>query len=146
MFNGPDIRKLIKNSKFDDSLNENELNAWNAIKDVIANVLGKHRDKNIRQKVDHLMNMFEKLAVNMSLKVHFLHHHIDWFEHQIATESDEQGERFHQVALAMETRYRGKKLLPMLADLCWWLARDEEDNTDGEEEEVNLPPSKRLKF
>lgn len=135
MFNGPDIRRLMKKNDFDNSLNPNQIIAWNAIKDVIENVLGKKREADSAERVKRLLKAFEVLGVNMSLKVHFLHHHMDWFEKQLSTESDEQGERFHQVALTMETRYRGKRLDSMLGDLCWWLKRttDEED-TDEEQE------------
>lgn len=56
----------------------------------------------------------------MTLKLHFLHHHFDEFLHQLPTESDEQGERFHQVTMPMEKRYKGKKLDALLAEVCWW--------------------------
>lgn len=142
MFNGPDIRRLMKNNDFDNSLDQNQLIAWNAIKDVIENVLGKKREADSAQRVKRLLKAFEELAVNMSLKIHFLHHHMDWFENQLSTESDEQGERFHQVALTMETRYRGKKLDSMLGDLCWWLKRttDEEDTDEEQEPETYRDP------
>ena len=56
----------------------------------------------------------------MTLKLHFLHHHLDVFLQQLPTESDEQGERFHQVTMPMEKRYKGKQLDAMLAEVCWW--------------------------
>lgn len=142
MFNGPDIRRLMKNKEFDNSLDQNQLKAWNAIKDVIENVLGKKREPDCSQRVKCLLQSFEELDVNMSLKIHFLHHHMDWFESQLSTESDEQGERFHQIALTMETRYRGKKLDSMLGDLCWWLKRttDEQDTDEEEEQEAYTDP------
>ncbi|CAH0554542.1 unnamed protein product [Brassicogethes aeneus] len=41
MFNGPDIRRLMKNYEFDRSLDPKQLVAWLAIKDVISNFLEK---------------------------------------------------------------------------------------------------------
>lgn len=78
-----------------------------------------NRETDFKEKVEYLLRAFVELGVNMSLKIPFLHHHMDWFVHQLSTESDELGERFHQVALTMETRYKGKKLDSMLGDLCW---------------------------
>ncbi len=43
----------------------------------------------------------------MSLKIHFLHSHLDFFPVNLGAESDEQGERFHQDMLTLENRYQG---------------------------------------
>lgn len=102
--NGPDIRKLIKKQAFDNVLIAIELTAWCSIKQVIEGLLGKHRSENYQTSVDSMMDAFSKIGVNMSLKVHYLHHHLDYFGQQLATESDEQGERYHQVAMPFEMR------------------------------------------
>lgn len=102
--NGPDIRKLIKDQIFDGMLIDHEIDAWESIKDAINGFLGKKRSLNYRQSIDNMMTAFEKIGVDMSLKIHFLHHHREYFARQLATESDEEGERFHQVALPFETR------------------------------------------
>ncbi|KYN04789.1 hypothetical protein ALC62_04334, partial [Cyphomyrmex costatus] len=41
---------------------------------------------------------------------------------QLATKSDEQGEKFHQQIMQMECRYKGKSLLSMISDFCWSIA------------------------
>lgn len=102
--NGPDIRKLIKNNTFDTVLNKDELIAWRSVKEVIHGLLGKNRSENYQSSVDTMMNAFSKIHVNMSLKIHYLHHHLDYFGQQLATESDEQGERYHQIAMPFEMR------------------------------------------
>ena len=43
----------------------------------------------------------------MSLKLHFLHLHMDFFLANLVPVSDEQGEQFHQNMQAMEARYQG---------------------------------------
>lgn len=68
----------------------------------------------------------------MSLKIHFLHNHLNFFERQLASESDEHGERFHQIAMPMEVRYRGKKIDAMIADICWWSYHKFEKYNDEE--------------
>ncbi|GBO03257.1 hypothetical protein AVEN_24562-1 [Araneus ventricosus] len=63
----------------------------------------------------------------MSLKVNFLHSHIDYFREHLGTYSEEQGERFHQDACDIERRYQGRWDVNMLADYCWMLRRKAED-------------------
>ncbi|UYV63953.1 hypothetical protein LAZ67_2006122 [Cordylochernes scorpioides] len=48
------------------------------------------------------------LGCNMSLKIHFLHSHLDFFPDNLGAVSDEHGERFHQDISGMEKRYQGK--------------------------------------
>ena len=61
----------------------------------------------------------------MSLKIHFLHSHLEFFPENPGSVSDEQGERFHQDISLMEKRYKGKWTPNMLADYCCNLKRDE---------------------
>ncbi|UYV84312.1 K02A2.6-like [Cordylochernes scorpioides] len=60
----------------------------------------------------------------MSLKIHFLHSHLDFFPDNLGAVSDEHGERFHQDISSMEKRYQGKWSPCMLADYCWTLKKD----------------------
>lgn len=83
-----------------------EAEAWKNIKAVIRGFLGKRRSENYQTAVQNMLIHFEELGVNMSLKIHFLHYHLNIIENQRATESDEQGERYHQVALPFEKRYK----------------------------------------
>ncbi|UYV62780.1 hypothetical protein LAZ67_2001912, partial [Cordylochernes scorpioides] len=64
------------------------------------------------------------LGCNMSLKIHFLHSHLDFFPDNLGAVSDEHGERFHQAISSMEKRYQSKWSPAMLADDCWALKRD----------------------
>jgi len=58
----------------------------------------------------------------MSLKIHFLHSHLDFVTENCGAVSDEHEERFHQDISSMEKRYEGKWNCAMLADYCWTLA------------------------
>ena len=60
----------------------------------------------------------------MSVKVHYLHSHLDFFSANLGHMSEEQGERFHQDIKTMETRYQGRWDCSMMADYCWSLKRD----------------------
>ena len=63
----------------------------------------------------------------MSIKVHFLHSHLDRFP-ELGDVSDEQGERFHHDIKKMEERYQGRWDIKMMADYCWNLKGDVPDS------------------
>ncbi|UYV63750.1 hypothetical protein LAZ67_2005492 [Cordylochernes scorpioides] len=108
IFVGPQIRELQQDGNFQNSLNEVEAAAWNSFRNVCKNFLGS----------------VKALGCNMSLKIHFLHSHLDFFPDNLGAVSDENGERFHQAISSMEKRYQGKWCPAMLADDCWALKRD----------------------
>lgn len=64
----------------------------------------------------------------MSLKIHFLHSHLDFFANNLGDESDEHGERFHQEIKQMESRYQGYWNEAMMGDFCWFLVRETDNN------------------
>lgn len=132
----------MKSNIFEDALSNEEAVAWDSIKAVINNFLGKHRAENYHILVVDMLDSFESLGVHMSLKIHFLHHHLDYFENQLSSESDEHGERFHQIALPMEIRYNKKKLNSLIADICWWSQKKHglssiENEDVAEDEEID---------
>lgn len=106
VLNGPDIRKLKKSEQFTAALTKQQRAGWIALKDFIATFLCKNRaEKPVYDDArKRMLREYEKSDVNMSLKIHFIHHHMEYFEKQLSTESDEQGERYHQVAIPFETR------------------------------------------
>lgn len=109
-FNGPDIRKLMKSDLFLNTLPLNEKKAWIAIKSVITNVLGGQRiESGAADLVKEMMTCFRNIGMTMTLKMHFLNNHIDDFLQQSPKDSDEQGERFHQIILSIEKRFKAKK-------------------------------------
>ena len=67
---------------------------------------------------------YQKLGCNKSLKLYFLHFHLDSFQENCGALSDENGEHFSQDISSMEKRYQGKWYYAMFGDYCWILARD----------------------
>ena len=49
IFDGPQIRELMKDSMFDDALSAAELSAWRSLKSVITNFLGNNRSAELRE-------------------------------------------------------------------------------------------------
>jgi hypothetical protein len=124
IFVGPQIREVINDDKFSAVLEGEEKHAWEAFKLVVSNFLGNHKSSNYVQLVDSLLEAYGLMNCNMSLKMHFLHSHLDFFPANLGDVSDEQGERFHQDISTVEKRYQGKWSPSMLADYCWPLTRD----------------------
>ena len=124
IFVGPQIRELMKDDEFDNRLTEVELRAWRAFKTVVNNFLGNVKAENYEALVTELLSAYREMGCNMSLKIHFLDAHLDFFPENLGAVSDEHGERFHQDVATMEKRYQGKWSPNMLADYCWTLVRD----------------------
>ena len=79
VFVGPQIRKLVLNDQFDKILHGNELDAWISIKKVCKTFLGCHRSEDFREVIAEMLNNYKTLGCKMSLKVHFLESHLDFF-------------------------------------------------------------------
>lgn len=75
-------------------------------KNVVKEFLGNKKDENYEAVVEKMLESFEKLSCNMSLKVHFLHSHLKSFPENLGDMSEEQGKRFYQDIKEIERRYQ----------------------------------------
>ena len=96
IFDGHQIRKLIKHPNFQHSMKEIELARWLSFVEVVQSFLGNRKADNYKDIVQKLLDNFQALGINMSIKVHFLHSHLDRFPENLGDVSDEQGEWFPQ--------------------------------------------------
>ena len=119
VFIGAQIRDFIKDEYFDKLLQGDEKAAWDSLKFVVKVFLGNRRSQNYEELVNNRLQSYQKLGCNISLKMHFLHSHLDFFPENCGTVSDEHGERFHQDISSIEKRYQGKWNCVLLADYCW---------------------------
>lgn len=124
VFDGPQIRTLIKDIEFINHMSQIESKAWLSFVLVVKNFLGNHKAPDYQKLVDEMLRNFCSLGANMSIKLHFLHSHLDKFPKNLGDYSEEQGERFHQDIKIMEERYQGRWDCHMMADYCWTLLRD----------------------
>lgn len=70
--------------------------------------LGNHRVDYYKIPIEHLLRKYHQLRCNMSLKIHLLDSHLEFFPNNCDAVSDKYGERFHQNIAIMEKRYREK--------------------------------------
>lgn len=124
VFDGPQIRTLVRDEEFVNKMNDKEKAAWVSFVEVIQNFFGNKKADNYEVVVNRMLLAFCDFGCNMSIKVHFLHSHLDKFPENLGAVSDEQGERFHQDLMIMEERYQGRWDRNMMADYCWSIKRD----------------------
>ncbi|GBL89043.1 hypothetical protein AVEN_255188-1 [Araneus ventricosus] len=63
--------------------------------------------ENYKDQVEDMLVLFRDFGCNMSLRIHFLDSHLNFFPDNCGQVSDEHGESFHQGISNMEKRYRG---------------------------------------
>ena len=126
IFVGPHIRKLTRNPIFNAKLDSFEREAWVSFVVVTKGFLGNTRASNYKELVSNLLRDYKALGCNMSLKIHFLHSHLDFFPPNLGAVNYEHGERFHQDLMVMENRYDNEWTTNMPADYGWTILRDNE--------------------
>ena len=124
IFVGPQIREVLKDTDFEELLNLKELRAWEAFKSVCSGFLGNTRVPDYQACIEKLLKSYEDMGYRMSLKIHFLHSHLNFFPPKLGAVSDKHGERFHQDITKIESNYQGKWNPGMMGDFCWMLLRD----------------------
>ena len=105
---GPEICKLFRDDMFNNLLQGDEKKAWDAFRLVSAKFLRNIRADNYKELIEDMLSLYHKLGCNMSLKIHMLHSHLDFFLDNCSKVSDEHSECFHQEIARMEKRYQGK--------------------------------------
>ncbi|GBM50564.1 hypothetical protein AVEN_266786-1 [Araneus ventricosus] len=102
VFVGPDIRKMMKDENFETKMETNERKAWESFKLVITSFLGNKKEPKYKSIVEEIIKHFKMLGCSMSLKVHFLDSHLDYFPENLGAVREEQGEILHQDIKKME--------------------------------------------
>jgi hypothetical protein len=121
IFTCPDIRKLLSDATFESTMFATEKAAWQAFRDGITKFLGHVKDPNYTNIVNKMLDAFEDLGCNMSLKFNFLHSHLDYFAENLGSLSKGQGERFHKDVKEIKRIHQVKWNINMLDYYCWML-------------------------
>ncbi|GBM11241.1 hypothetical protein AVEN_267813-1 [Araneus ventricosus] len=114
----------MKDENFETEMEAKKRKAWESFQLIIASFLGNKKDSNYKSIAEEMIKNFKILGCSISLKVHFLDSHLDYFPENLGQVSEQQGERFNQDMKQMKRRYQEKWNLSMIADYCWMLRTD----------------------
>ena len=89
------------------------------MKQVVTKFLGNKKDPNYESIITNILDKFKKLGCLMSLKIHFLNSHLDFFPENLGDVSEEQGESFHQDIKVKEKRDQGQWNINMIGCLLY---------------------------
>ena len=106
--------------KFRRSANQIKKSAWKSFKSVVKFFLGNRKAPNYREIVGELLQSYQDMGCNMSLKIHFLDSHLDFFPDSLGAVSEDHGNVSTKTFLPW-------KSARMLADYCWTMKRDVPD-------------------
>ena len=104
----PQIRTLERDEEFVNKMINKERAAWLSFIEVTRNFLGNKKADNYHVLVTKVLLAYRNLGCKTSIKLHFLHSHLDKFLSNPGVVSDEQGVRFHQDLKTMEHCYQGR--------------------------------------
>ena len=93
IFIGPQIRKLFNDNNFEECMTVTEKEAWIAFIEVVYNHLENYKVESYVENARTMLGKYKALGCNISLKLHFLHSHLDYFPENLRDVSEEQGER-----------------------------------------------------
>ena len=124
IFDGPQIRKLMQDQTFTARMTVAERAAWCSYVSAIQEFLGHTKVSNYRNLVDVMLQTFQALGTRMSIKLHYVLSHLDYFRENLGDVSEEQGKRFYQDIWTMKERYRDCWDSHMMSNYCWTLIRD----------------------
>jgi hypothetical protein len=93
IFVGPRIKQLFENHDISTKLNATERRARKAFENVWRTFLGNEKADNYSDIVQELISSYS--ACNMSLKLHFMHSHLNFFfSENMGAISDKHGKTF----------------------------------------------------
>ena len=120
IFVGPQIRRMLAFEELEKQMSDLERKAWQTfIRMIVEGFLRNHQRDDYAMVVSNLIESYEKLSCRMSLKLHFLHSHLDFFWDNLGNVSEEHGERFHQDIQVTEKCYLGRWNTAMMGDYVW---------------------------
>ena len=94
IFTGPQTRQMLDSKELEGKMTALERDAWQSFRNVVHGFLGRNKADNFEDLVETLLQTYCKLGSRMSLKMHYLHCHLDFFGPNLADVSEEHGERF----------------------------------------------------
>jgi hypothetical protein len=109
----------MKNKHYDALLKKTETAIQEAFEVAADNFLGKCKAPRYRTLVENMLETFRNMGYHMSLKLHFLCSHLDFFPGSLGDVSVEHGEKLHQDISTTEKCYQA-----MLTNYCWQFRKE----------------------
>ena len=123
-FMGPQICMIFRDVMFDSFLQVDEKKAWDTFRLVSTNFLGNIRAENYKELIEDILSLYHKLDCDMSLKIHMLHSHLDFFRHNYGMFSDEHGEGFVRKLQRWRKDIKESVPLECWLTIVWTLVRN----------------------
>ena len=123
IFVEPQIPLMLKSQALENKMNPKEKEAWQSFHGVVKEFLGNKKEPNYQELVARLMKSFQNMGCRMSLNLHFLCSHQDFFQNNLGDFSEEHGEKFHQDIEPMERRYQSRRDSAMMEGYVWFFVR-----------------------
>ena len=79
IYDGPQIRELMKDPMFDEALSKVELSAWQSLKLIATNFRENRRSAEYEKEIEEPQESFRPLGAQMSVKLNFLQSQLDYF-------------------------------------------------------------------
>ena len=105
IFVEPQIRRMLASEELEKQMSDLERNACQAFGMIVEGFLGNHRRDDYAMVVSNLIESYENLGCHMSLKLYFLHSHLNFFRDKFGNVSKEHGKRFYQDIQVKEKHY-----------------------------------------
>ena len=86
---------------------------------------GEKKGSKLQRISEKAYQKLPKHGCRMSVKLHFLCSHVDFFQENLGDFSEEHGKRFHQDIKPMERRYKGRWDSAMMGGYIWSLIRQD---------------------
>ena len=116
IFDGPQIRKLLKDDVFVTKMILTEKKAWHDYKNVVEQFPGNVKSRKWKKQISKMVHSFKKLEYLMSLKLHFIDSHVKYFPENVGDYGEEQSERFHPLS---HTAWKKPFYISNRAFSCW---------------------------
>lgn len=99
---------MLQSKELVDVMTLDECNAFEVFRMVVQWFFDNKRSDNYKKLIENLMQNYRVLGCRMSVKMHYLFSHINFFRPNLGDVSEEHGEQFHQDIQLMERRYQGR--------------------------------------
>ena len=82
---------MLACKELEDNMFAVEKEAWIAFRHVVHSFLGKNKSDNYKELVENLIVRYADMKCRMSIKLHYLHSHLDFFRPNLVDVSEEHG-------------------------------------------------------